>query len=146
MLDRRSIGDLDMLHRNPMWLIGDQSKFDMPIGDRKARLKTIWDRNVPLETDLPYRTPTCTIGDRNACKNPLKTNMLAESNRNFETYVFKYIHVFLYTFCLFIYISVSNGSSIRHVSLQWGMSVLYGSLIRHIGLRWVSDKSPMGLR
>ena len=52
---------------------------------------------------------------------------------------------------------VSNGLFIRHVGLQWAMSVSDGSLIkhvevsdgsliRHVGLRWVSDGIPTGLR
>ena len=48
--------------------------------------------------------------------------------------------------------SVSNGLSIGHIGLQWGMSGLDGSLMKHVkvfdgspirlaGLRWASDSN-----
>ena len=53
--------------------------------------------------------------------------------------------------------SVSNGLSIGHIGLQWGMSGLDGSLMKHVkvfdgspirlaGLRWASDRFTMGLQ
>ena len=67
--------------------IGDTSETDMP--DRKPR-------HASSETDMPYRRLTCRIGD------PLEINMPVESNRNFNTYIFKYSYFFI----LFAYLYI----------------------------------------
>ena len=72
---RKPIGDFDMLHRRPT----------CPIGDRHAP----WEK-------------TFTIGDLHGCGVPSETNMHAESNRNLNTYLFKYTHFYL----LFAYLHI----------------------------------------
>ena len=56
--------------------IGNPSETDMP--DRRPQ-------HAPSETDMPDRRP---IEDRHACGDQLETNMPAESNRNFITYIY----------------------------------------------------------
>ena len=76
--------------------------------------------------------------------------MPTESNRNFNTYLFKY------TFCLFINIGIRlvfNVSVIRHVCwtlighvrLRPNMSVSDGSPMSHVEFSDQACRSPMGL-
>ena len=85
MPDWRPIRDLHILNWRPTC----PTETDMP-DRRPIRL------HAPPETDMQDRKP---IGDQHA---PLETNMPVESNRNINTYIFKYTYfhilfAYLYT-------------------------------------------------
>ena len=55
--------------------------YQRPIGDQHSRLEThLRLRHASSENDMPS-------GDRHACEDPSETNMSAEFNRNFNTYI-----------------------------------------------------------
>ena len=85
------------------------SETDMP---HRRTTCPIGDRHAPSETNIPDRSPTCPFGDWHACKDPSNTNMPAESNRNLNAYIFNWY------FCLFIYMSISDGSPMNHIDVS----------------------------
>ena len=61
----------------------------IPSGDRHACLETHWRHQHALsETVMLYQRPTCLWS-------PSETNMPAESNRNLNTYIFKYTYFYI---------------------------------------------------
>ena len=137
---RHASSETDMPHRRPTFFIGD--------------------RLAPSETDMPHRKPTCPIWDQHAFGDPSETNIPAESNRNLNTYIFKYTYFYIHTFCLFIYVYRNKVRTLfRHVSLWWvsdqscrslmGHVFSNGSPIRQDGLRSsmsISDGVPISFR
>ena len=90
------IGDLDMLYRRPTFPIGVRhAPSETDLSDRRP----IGDRHAPSEKDMPDWRP---IRDRHVCGDPSETNMPAESNRNLNTYTFKYT----YAYILFAYLHI----------------------------------------
>ena len=70
-------------------LMEDPSETDMP--DRRPR-------HASSENDRPHRRPTSPIGDRHAQS---ETDMLSESNRNFNTLKYSYFYIlFAYLYIL----------------------------------------------
>ena len=137
MPDRRPIEDLDMLHQRPTCLMETRrrpqhakSETDMP--DQRP----IEDQHAPLVTDFPHRrlsclirdpseTSTCFIGD------PSKTDMPHRRpiwNRHAPSDTHRR------QTCLLVSDEACQG-------LRSGMSVSGGSPIRYVGLQWVSDEA-----
>ena len=85
----------------------------------------IGDRHALSENDIPHQRPTCLIGDRHACGDPWKTNMPAESNRNWNTFIFLNILIFIYFLLIYI------------CTCWYPMG--------HVGFRLVSDEACRGL-
>ena len=107
--DRRPIQDRHVIsetHQRPTCMIRARHAWRRPTC-------LIGDRNAWWETQMPDGRPigdtTCLIGDWHAWS---KTHWHAWSSR-----------------------SVSDGSPIRHVGLQWVSYQAFGSPVRHVGLR-----------